>query len=150
MTERPENLGEPGQAGSYALDEQVGFLLRQVSQRHAVIFAGGIGCDLTPTQWAALAKLHEVGACSQNHLGRLTAMDAATVKGVVDRLAKRDLARTRSDPQDGRRLLVEITPAGRDLVERTIPRALAVTEETLAPLKPAERRTLLGLLRQLR
>jgi hypothetical protein len=68
----------------YVLDEQVGFALRQAQQRHTTIFAAKMIEDLTPTQWAALAKLRELGDCSQNHLGRLTAMDAATIKGVVD------------------------------------------------------------------
>jgi DNA-binding MarR family transcriptional regulator len=51
------------------LDEQIGFILRQVWQRHATIFAREIGINLTPTQWAALAKLTETGPCSQNQLG---------------------------------------------------------------------------------
>ena len=59
----------------YRLDDQVGFILRQAMQRHAAVFASGIGCDLTPTQWAALAKLHEAGPPSQNRLGRQTTMD---------------------------------------------------------------------------
>ena len=42
---------------AYILDEQIGFILRQVWQRHATIFAREIGINLTPTQWAALAKL---------------------------------------------------------------------------------------------
>ena len=74
---------------AYILEEQIGFILRQVWQRHATIFAREIGINLTPTQWAALAKLTETGPCSQNHLGRLTAMDVATIKGVIDRLTAR-------------------------------------------------------------
>ena len=54
----------------YILDEQIGFILRQVWQRHAAIFAREIGINLTPTQWAALAKLSESGPCSKNQLGR--------------------------------------------------------------------------------
>ena len=50
----------------YVLDEQIGFILRQVWQRHAAIFTRDIGAELTPTQWAALAKLAETGPCSQN------------------------------------------------------------------------------------
>jgi MarR family transcriptional regulator, lower aerobic nicotinate degradation pathway regulator len=84
---------------SYVLDDQIGFILRQVSQRHAVIFARDIGADLTPTQWAALSKLVEVGPCSQNQLGRLTAMDVATIKGVIDRLTARGLTETSADPR---------------------------------------------------
>src|SRR5262244_3388493 len=90
---------------SYVLDEQIGFILRQVWQRHTMIFAREIGINLTPTQWAALAKLAETGPCSQNQLGRLTAMDVATIKGVIDRLTARGLTETSSDPEDGRRLL---------------------------------------------
>src|SRR5206468_11474424 len=77
------------QKPSYILDEQIGFILRQVWQRHSTIFARDIGINLTPTQWAALAKLAETGPCSQNLLGRLTSMDVATIKGVIDRLRQR-------------------------------------------------------------
>lgn len=134
----------------YILDDQIGFILRQVSQRHAAIFAAGIGeQDLTATQWAVLAKLLERGPCSQNRLGRRTAMDAATIKGVVDRLGKRGLIETRPDPEDGRRLEVALSPAGQALAERMVPNALRITEETLAPLDEAERTTLIALLRRL-
>jgi DNA-binding MarR family transcriptional regulator len=135
---------------AYILDDQIGFILRQVSQRHAAIFAAGIGeQDLTATQWAVLAKLVERGPCSQNRLGRRTAMDAATIKGVVDRLGKRGLIETRPDPEDGRRLEVALSPAGQALAERILPLAHRITEETLAPLTEAEQATLVELLRKL-
>lgn len=134
----------------YALDQQVGFILRQVSQRHAVLFSGHIGINLTPTQWAAMAKLAETGPCSQNQLGRLTAMDVATIKGVIDRLTARGLTETTADPNDGRRLLVSLTRAGQTTVDKAIPNALEVTEQTLAPLSPKERDTLVALLAKLR
>src|SRR5437899_12951579 len=90
---------------SYILDEQIGFILRQVWQRHAAIFAKEIGINLTPTQWAALAKPTESGPCSQNQLGLLTAMDVGTIKVVNDRLTARSLTETRPDAGHGRRLL---------------------------------------------
>ncbi|MFZ5733364.1 MAG: MarR family winged helix-turn-helix transcriptional regulator [Pseudomonadota bacterium] len=136
-------------AKPYVLDEQVGFLLRQVSQRHGVIFAEHIGSNLTPTQWAALAKLAETGPCSQNQLGRMTAMDVATIKGVIDRLTARGLTETSADPADGRRLLVSLTRAGQAVVEKTLPLAADITEETLAPLSAKERETLAALLAKL-
>ena len=89
----------------YRLEDQVGFLLRKATQRHLGIFAQHIP-DLTATQFAALAKLVEHGEISQNHLGRETAMDAATIKGVIDRLRKRGLINSRADPGDSRRLLL--------------------------------------------
>ena len=135
---------------SYILDEQIGFILRQVWQRHAAIFAREIGINLTPTQWAALAKLTETGPCSQNQLGRLTAMDVATIKGVIDRLTARGLTETSSDPDDGRRLLVSLTRAGQQFAEKATPNALAISRETLAPLDPKEREAFVALLCRLR
>jgi MarR family transcriptional regulator, lower aerobic nicotinate degradation pathway regulator len=135
---------------AYVLEEQVGFILRQVWQRHAAIFAREIGANLTPTQWAALAKLTETGPCSQNQLGRLTAMDVATIKGVIDRLSARGLTETSADPEDGRRLKVSLTRAGQQLAEKVAANALAITRETLAPLDARERETLVVLLGKLR
>jgi DNA-binding MarR family transcriptional regulator len=134
----------------YVLDEQVGFILRQVSQRHAMIFSRDIGADLTPTQWAALAKLAETGPCSQNQLGRLTAMDVATIKGVIDRLTARGLTETSDDPEDGRRLRVSLTRTGQQLAEKVASNALAISRETLAPLDPHEREQFVALLEKLR
>jgi DNA-binding MarR family transcriptional regulator len=135
---------------SYILDEQIGFILRMVSQRHAAIFARDIGANLTPTQWAALSKLAETGPCSQNQLGRLTAMDVATIKGVIDRLTARGLTETSPDPEDGRRLLVSLSRAGAQLAEKIAPNASAISKETLAPLDAKERETLVALLNKLR
>jgi DNA-binding MarR family transcriptional regulator len=135
---------------SYVLDEQIGFILRQVSQRHAMIFARDIGADLTSTQWAALSKLAETGPCSQNQLGRLTAMDVATIKGVIDRLTARGLTETSADPEDGRRLRVSLTRAGQQLTEKVAANALAISKETLAPLDPRERELFVALLERLR
>jgi DNA-binding MarR family transcriptional regulator len=132
------------------LDEQVGFILRQVWQRHSSIFSRDIGTNLTPTQWAALSKLAETGPCSQNQLGRLTSMDVATIKGVIDRMTARGLTETSQDPEDGRRLLVSLTRAGQQLAEKLAPNALAITRETLAPLDAREREMLMALLNKLR
>ena len=151
MTDKVVSLPQRrAEAKAYVLDNQIGFILRQVSQRHSLIFAELIGDDLTPTQWAALAKLHEIGPTSQNLLGRLTAMDAATIKGVVLRLLKRRLVETRSDPGDARRLVVQLTPAGKTLVARLLPNAANISEVTLASLDRDEREALAALLAKLR
>ena len=128
----------------------MGFLLRQVVQRHAALFAARVDNDVTPTQWAALSKLSETGAISQNALGRMTVMDAATIKGVVERLTRRCLTRVDPDPTDARRRLVTLTEAGHALVRKLTPVAAAITEETLKALNPDERAQLMGLLKRMR
>jgi DNA-binding MarR family transcriptional regulator len=145
----PKRSAKPQKPG-YVLDEQIGFLLRQVWQRHAAIFAREIGINLTSPQWAALSKLAETGPCSQNQLGRLTAMDVATIKGVIDRLTARGLTETSPDPEDGRRLIVSLARAGQQLVEKAAPNAVAISRETLAPLDAKEREMLVALLSKLR
>ncbi len=81
----------------YKLDEQIGFKLRVANQKHLEIFAHEMP-DLTPRQFAVLAKLTEVGALSQNHLGREVAMDAATTKGVIERLLRKGYVRAKRPP----------------------------------------------------
>jgi DNA-binding MarR family transcriptional regulator len=139
----------PGPEPDYVLDDQIGFILRQAQQRHTNIFASLMIEELTPTQWAVLAKLRECGPCSQNLLGRQTAMDAATIKGVIDRLTKRGITATTADPADGRRLLVALTPEGEAIYERGKPMAERITAATLEPLSPAERAGFVALLRRL-
>ena len=133
---------------AYVLDDQIGYLLRRVTQRHLALFAQNIP-ELTTTQFAVLSRLASLGPQSQNALGRETAMDAATIKGVVDRLARQGLLATSPDAADRRRLTVTLTDQGRALFERLIPAAHQVSQHTLAPLTPAESATLAALLARL-
>jgi MarR family transcriptional regulator, lower aerobic nicotinate degradation pathway regulator len=130
---------------AYRLDEQVGFALRRASQRHIAIFARHIG-ELTPPQFATLAMLAQTGPTSQNQLGTLVAMDAATVKGVIDRLKARGLVAVVRHEEDRRRLVVSLTDEGGELVDRLLPLARRITRETVAPLSPREVETLMRLL----
>lgn len=129
----------------YHVDRQVGFILRKASQRHVAIFVSHIA-DLTPPQFAVLSKLADVGETSQNQLGVLVAMDAATVKGVIDRLKARALVEVGKHAADKRRLMVRLTDDGRSLVARLTPQAERISTETLAPLTSREAATLVKLL----
>jgi DNA-binding MarR family transcriptional regulator len=134
---------------SYSLDEQVGYLLRLASQRHAVIFLEQISENLTPTQFSTLMRISEGGELSQNHLGRLASMDVATVKGVVDRLKTKELVQSRSDADDKRRSLISLTTKGLELIETLKEDGARISENTLAPLRRSERKTLISLLRKI-
>lgn len=133
----------------YSLDEQVGYLLRLASQRHALIFQQHISDDLTPMQFSTLIRIAEHGQLSQNHLGRLAAMDVATIKGVVDRLRAKGLVRSTPDLQDRRRSVISLTDEGQQTVAALRLEGHLITKKTLEPLKPAEQRTLLALLRKI-
>lgn len=131
------------------LDDQAGFLMRVAMQRHTSIFTSRMVAELTQTQFAALAKLYEVGPCSQNHLGRLIYLDAATIKGVVDRLQMRGFVTALNDPNDRRRRAVALTERGRQVTEEALHVAGDITATTLAPLTAEEQRQIVKLLRKL-
>ncbi|HHI82556.1 MAG TPA: MarR family transcriptional regulator [Rhizobiales bacterium] len=131
---------------SYKLDEQIGFALRKANQRHTAIFARLIDANLTPTQFAVLARLLERGMMTQNALGRSVAMDGATIKGVCDRLQRRGLVEAHRDEGDRRRIQLNLTAAGRELASGTIANAVRITSETLRPLTRSEQKELLRLL----
>jgi DNA-binding MarR family transcriptional regulator len=142
MTETLTKIG-------YVLDDQVGYLLRLASQRHAALFQETIPDGITPTQFSTLIRLHEQGSCSQNRLGRLAGMDVATIKGVVDRLRDKGLVRTAPDASDKRRSLVSLTPAGQAIIDRLEDAGHEITRKTLLPLTSSEQAILITLLRKL-
>ena len=127
----------------YVMEDQVGFLMRVAMQRHTSVFMSLMVHDLTQTQFAALAKLVEVGTCSQNQLGRLIYLDANTVKGVVDRLRTRKLVTIESTPKDRRRSMVAVTKVGYRVAVEATALAHQITKATLASLRPLEQRQLL-------
>ena len=150
MTERKAMAEPAGAAGDYRLEAQIGHLLRRAHQRATAIFQTEIGDgNVTPTQFAALVRLLEEGETSQNRLGRLTAMDPATIQGVIRRLIERRLIESRPDPDDRRRMLLRLSVEGRALVARLLPNGPRVSAATLAPLNAEEQRTLLALLERL-
>ena len=141
---------ETDSADAYVLEVQAGHLLRRAHQRHTAIFQATIGDDqLTPLQFAALMKLSDVGETSQNLLGRLTAMDAATMQGVIKRLTARGLIDRRPDDVDRRRLMLTLSKDGAKLVRELSARGTAITDQTLEPLSASERDTFLKLLKRL-
>jgi DNA-binding MarR family transcriptional regulator len=143
-------LHPAGPLDGYSVDQQVGFLLRRAHQRHASIFLDGMAqVELTPTQFTALVKTVETGRITQNHLGRLAAMDPATIQGVVRRLVERGLLLRTQDPADRRTVVLEPTETGLALVRSAVASARGVTAATLAPLDPEERRQFLLLLRKM-
>jgi DNA-binding MarR family transcriptional regulator len=133
----------------YLLDAQAGFLMRVAMQRHTAIFTGRMVEGLTQTQFAALAKLYEVGPCSQNHLGRLIYLDAATIKGVVDRLCGRGFVTALADQIDRRRRAVALTERGRKVTEAAMLVAAEITADTLARLTAEEQHQVTRLLKKL-
>lgn len=135
---------------AYNVTEQIGHLLRRAHQRASAVFQETLDDPgMTPMQLAALMRLVDAGPVSQNQLGRETAMDPATIQGVIKRLEERGLILRRADPSDRRRTLLSASEAGRALAQSLIPSAERVSARTLEPLSEPERRALIALLKKI-
>ena len=134
----------------YHFSEQVGHLLRRAYQRHTALFQQIIpDTQLTAAQFVVLCAVRDCGACSLSDIVKRTAIDQATVRGVIDRLKVRKLLGVRHDEADRRKVLVSLLPAGLDLVQSMVPFAFEITEKTFAGFNPAERLAMVYLLNKM-
>ncbi|MEN2393609.1 MarR family winged helix-turn-helix transcriptional regulator [Pseudomonas halotolerans] len=134
----------------YAFTEQVGHLLRKAYQRHMAIFQQNVGeSQLTAVQFITLCAVRDNGPSSLTELVALTAVDQATIRGIVERLKARELVELGHDAKDRRKVIVHLSEAGRVAVEQTEPCARQISELTLSNLNPGERVAMLFLLRKM-
>jgi DNA-binding MarR family transcriptional regulator len=132
------------------LDDHVAHLLRRAHQRASSVLMTAIEDHrLTPTQCFAICRLHEYGSISQNHLGRLAAMDPATIQGVIQRLYDRGLIQRDRDDSDRRRIMLSLTPRGEQLCATLYGQTAQAHDSTLEPLSEDERQSLAALLRKI-
>lgn len=135
---------------SYNFSEQVGHLLRRAYQRHTALFQQIIpDTQLTAAQFVVLCAVRDCGAGSLSQIVKHTAIDQATIRGVIDRLKVRKLVVVRHDEMDRRKVLVSLTDAGASLVESMVPFAFEITEKTFKGFNPAERWALIYLLNKM-
>lgn len=132
----------------YNLEHHPAHIIRRAHQRATAAFQDVLaGDDLTPTQYAALAVLLQHGVVSQNHLGRLTAMDPSTISLVVRTLSKRGLIARRPSEKDQRLSLITLTDAGARYALERLGESMEVARRLLEPLSAAQQATFLALLR---
>jgi len=136
---------------SYLFSDQIGHLLRRVYQRHTALFQQYIpDSQLTAAQFVVLCSVRDNQGSSLADIVKATVIDQATVRGVVDaRLKQRELVRVDHDPHDRRKVVINLTPVGQELVRKMEPFALQITESTYGTLNPAERVALEFLLRKM-
>jgi MarR family transcriptional regulator, lower aerobic nicotinate degradation pathway regulator len=98
----------------YEFRAQVGHLLRRALQRNLAIFGKHFdSSQVTSVQFIVLCAVAEHGPISQNFVGRLVALDPSTTKGVVERLAERQLVSIGPDAGDRRKLVIQLSRAGK-------------------------------------
>jgi DNA-binding MarR family transcriptional regulator len=99
--------------------------------------------DITPTQSAVIGRLIRDGAQSTADLARAEGVRPQSMGATVAGLVEQGLAVRESDPEDGRRAVVRLTPAGHEARIGSRATRARLLAERLAGL-PSEDRTTLG------
>ncbi|PZE23177.1 MULTISPECIES: MarR family winged helix-turn-helix transcriptional regulator [unclassified Curtobacterium] len=128
---------------------RVGRLARHLDRARRTAFAAG---DMESWEFDVLSALRRAGEpyeLSPKALLQQTLVSSGTMTNRVDRLADRGLVERRTDPSDGRGVLVTLTPEGRTAVDAAIAGLVEAEAAILADLSPTDRTQLAGLLRSL-
>src|SRR6266545_777708 len=97
---------------------------------------------ISPTQAAALATIERRGPLALGELAETERVQPPTITAAVDRLETQGLVARRRDPDDRRVARVEVTRAGRKLLEQTRARTSAYLERRIDELSARDRATL--------
>ena len=108
------------------------------------------GMGLTPSQFDIVATLGNTPGMSFKELGEKTLITKGTLTGVVDRLEAQRLVRRSASAEDGRSMIVSLTPAGKRLFERAFAAHLAHLRLALGGLDAARMQRHETTLRELR
>lgn len=104
---------------------------------------------LTENQFGVLETLLHLGPCSPGELKAKLLTTGGNITMILANLEKRRLVVRKRDAEDGRRIRVRLTPAGRRLIRRIFPGHVAAIVQELSVLDPAEQETLGRLCRRL-
>ena len=127
-----------------------GYLFRRMQQIAVSIFMEECKAfDLTPVQYAALIAIHTHPGIDATRLSAVIAFDRSTLGSVIERLQAKDLVERKPAPEDKRIKLLYLTKSGAAILREIIPAVERAQARMLEPLKPTDRKTLMGLLVQL-
>lgn len=124
-----------------------GYLFRRMQQIAVSIFVEECkDFDLTPVQYAALVAIRTHPGIDATRLSLVIAFDRSTLGSVIERLEVKKYIERRPSAADRRIKSLHLTTVGRTLLQKVMAAVDRAQERMLAPLKPAERKTLLELL----
>ena len=108
--------------------------------------------DLDSWEFDVLSALRRAGTpyqLSPKALLQQTLVSSGTMTNRIDRLVERKLVERRTDPNDGRGILVHMTKQGLTRVDAAITRLVDAESELLSTLSPTDQERLAAHLRKL-
>jgi DNA-binding MarR family transcriptional regulator len=138
------------QLQSIDLQATPGHLIRRAQQIAVSIFAEQLSsADITPVQFAILNALLGSPGIDQVSLAKRVAFDPATSGSVIGRLEAKGWVVRKADPNDRRRKLLVVTPAGVQALGLVQADVARIQEKILSPLTPQDQRQFVQLLLRL-
>jgi DNA-binding MarR family transcriptional regulator len=128
---------------------RVGRLARHLDRARRTAFTAS---ELESWEFDVLSALRRAGTpyqLSPKALLQQTLVSSGTMTNRIDRLVERRLVERRTDPHDGRGILVIMTPDGQRRVDTAISLLLVAEAELLDKLSSGDRERLSALLRKL-
>ena len=109
-----------------ALHASVRLLVQRLRQTQAV------EGDVTSAEISALARLDRTGSTTASELARLERISPQSMGATVGALEERGVVERVPDPMDGRRVILSLAAAGRDLLRRRRSARSEMLSEALA------------------
>ena len=132
------------------LDGYLPYLLNRAGARIASAFGEEVRpLGATLQIWRVLAALREKDGRRMGDLSQTTSIEVSTLTRMVDNMEKKGLVARRRDSQDSRAVILEVTPAGRQLTRRILPIAERYETVALKGFSAREAETLKQALRRL-
>ncbi len=128
---------------------RVGRLARHLDRARRTAFTAS---GLESWEFDVLSALRRAGSpyqLSPKSLLQQTLVSSGTMTNRIDRLVARALVERRTDPHDGRGILVTMTQVGRQRVDTAISTLLTAENELLDGLSAGDQERLASLLRKL-
>lgn len=104
--------------------------------------------DVSPTELECLGVLESRGPLPAGELARQTGLTSGAVTRMIDRLVSRGAVRRREDPNDRRRVLVELTPTARHAAEPFYGPMAQASQNLLADYNARDLAVILDFLRK--
>ncbi len=124
-------------------------LMRAANTARSVASRQLLESGLSLTQFAVLEALYHLGPMSLSDLARKILTTGGNLTMVVGNLEKQGLAKRQRSPQDGRVLIVVLTPAGKALIRKLFPQHAAEIVAFMNNLSSEEQQALGKLCRRL-
>ena len=135
----------------FKVDECIFFQLAKASQAGTRFWSSRVsGMGITAVQAMVMNFLGQGDEVTATDLGRRTALDSATLTGVIDRLESSGLVERKRHPEDRRAILICLTNTGRKIAGELFPMAIVANREFLSGLNANEQKALHKLLGKIR